>query len=109
MKTAEEIAALPDEEVIRLADRDAGNCVHDAHLGLNTYDCERCIARRETWERGLKLMDDVERERFARKTESDLRDGMTDSTAGLSYRIACEDELKRRGLPTRGEDGEPIG
>lgn len=46
---------------------------------------------------------------FEKMTEHALRDGMVESVAGLTYRIACEDELKRRGLPTRHADGCPIG
>lgn len=52
-------------------------------------------------------MDEQERKRFESKSEAALRDGMCDSTAGLSYRIACENELKRRGLATRNDDGTP--
>lgn len=48
-----EFASMSDEELIRLADRGAGNCTHDAHLGLNTYDCDRCNARREARKREI--------------------------------------------------------
>lgn len=36
-------------ELLELADLDGYQCVHDAHLGLNTYDCPKCCARREIW------------------------------------------------------------
>lgn len=50
---ATDFTLLSDDQVIKLAQRDVGNCVHDAHLGLNTYDCVRCCARREARERGI--------------------------------------------------------
>lgn len=40
------ITAAGWEAVEVIAARDTGDCVHDAHLGLNTYDCARCTARR---------------------------------------------------------------
>lgn len=40
------ITAAGWEAVEGIADRDGGDCIHDAHLGLNTYDCARCTARR---------------------------------------------------------------
>lgn len=38
----------------------------------------------------------------------DLYDAMLDRYAALSYRVAAEDELRRRGLATRDKDGRPV-
>ncbi len=48
------------EELEAAAAPESGNCVHDAHLGLNTYDCDRCNARREMRARKGRPMTDEE-------------------------------------------------
>lgn len=76
-----DFAAMPDAELIVLADAGSGNCTHDAHLGLNTSDCDRCNARRELWSR----MDGHDEARCLFCGEPIVEDADSGNTIGRTY------------------------